>query len=76
MMTKHGGKITVEVPEHMARVVGPNARQFANYCGFVLMTTISFIDGSWDNIVGIYGDAMFLKVKVCLYICTRMYISL
>ena len=66
LKTAQGTKIRVKFSDSMSRAIGPEARDFSNYCGLTLRTTISFRDGggSWKNIFEKYGQDMILKIKV------------
>ncbi|PHT27271.1 hypothetical protein CQW23_33125 [Capsicum baccatum] len=46
--------------DNIDRVVGFGARDIVNYCGWIMRTTVSFKDGSWQNIVLKHGEAMWL----------------
>ena len=50
----------------MSRAIGAEARDFSNYCGLTLRSTVSFRDGggSWKNVFEKYGPDMILKIKV------------
>ncbi|KAK4379870.1 hypothetical protein RND71_001732 [Anisodus tanguticus] len=36
MKTNYGGKISVDIPDDIDRVVGDGARDIANYCGLIV----------------------------------------
>ncbi|KAH0675940.1 hypothetical protein KY285_023741 [Solanum tuberosum] len=63
MKTKYGGKIIVDIPDDIDRVVGEGARDIVNYCGLVVRTTVSFLEGDWPTIFAKHGQTMWLKVK-------------
>ncbi|PHU08785.1 hypothetical protein BC332_20645 [Capsicum chinense] len=46
------------------RAMGSGARDIVNYYGWIMRTTVSFRDGSWQNIVLKHGEAMWYRVKV------------
>ncbi|PHT66900.1 hypothetical protein T459_31325 [Capsicum annuum] len=50
--------------DYIDRAVGSGARDIVNYCGWIKGTTVSFRDGSWQNIVLKHGEAMWYRVKV------------
>ncbi|KAF3619082.1 putative transcriptional regulator STERILE APETALA-like [Capsicum annuum] len=60
---KHGGKIKIMIPDDIDRAVGSGARDIVNYYGWFMRTTVSFRDGSWQNIVLKHGEAMWYRVK-------------
>ncbi|KAH0697744.1 hypothetical protein KY290_005119 [Solanum tuberosum] len=63
MKTKYGGKIIVDIPDDIDRVLGERARDIVNYYGLVVRTTVSFLDGDWPTIFAKHGQTMWLKVK-------------
>ncbi|MCD7469570.1 hypothetical protein HAX54_008683 [Datura stramonium] len=63
MKTKYGGKIKVDILDDIDRDVGDEARDIANYCGLIVRSTVSFLDGDWPAISAKHGQTMWLKVK-------------
>ncbi|KAF7826394.1 uncharacterized protein G2W53_017558 [Senna tora] len=62
-LTKNGELISIDLAVDVNRVVGDMARLIVNYLGRVLRTTVSFRDGTWDQIAVKHGPAMFTKMK-------------
>ncbi|KAF7812494.1 uncharacterized protein G2W53_033470 [Senna tora] len=62
-LTKNGELISIDLAVGVNRAVGDMARLIANYLGHVLRTTVSFRDGTWDQIAAKHGPAMFTKMK-------------
>ncbi|KAF7802614.1 uncharacterized protein G2W53_041725 [Senna tora] len=62
-LTKNGELINIDLAVGVNRVVGDMARLIANYLGHVLRTTVSFRDGTWDQIAAKHGPAMFTKMN-------------
>lgn len=53
--TKYGGKIPIIIPDDIERAVGSGFRDFVNYCGLIMRSTISFKDGDWNAIIAKCG---------------------
>ncbi|KAF3626072.1 putative transcriptional regulator STERILE APETALA-like [Capsicum annuum] len=60
---KHGGKIKIMIPDDIDIAVGSGARDIVNYCGWIMKTTVSFRDGSRQQIVLKHGEAMWYRFK-------------
>ncbi|KAF7802521.1 uncharacterized protein G2W53_041632 [Senna tora] len=62
-LTKNGELISKDLAMGVNKAVGDMARLIANYLEHVLRTTVSFRDGTWDQIAAKHGPAMFTKMK-------------
>ncbi|KAF3626008.1 putative formin-like protein 3-like [Capsicum annuum] len=49
--------------DNIDRAVASRARDIVNYCGWIIITTVLFRHGSWQNIVLKHREAMWYRVK-------------
>ncbi|PHT32772.1 hypothetical protein CQW23_29109 [Capsicum baccatum] len=54
--------------DNIDKAVGSGDTDIVNYCGWIMRTTFSFRDGSWQNIVLKHGEAMWYRVKISMRI--------
>ena len=58
-------KLEVEIPDYVCQAIGDNARNFVNFCGYVVRTTALMDAKDWGHVASTYGPAMWLQVQVC-----------
>ena len=65
-MKTQGGrtKLSVNMAHDVDRVIGEHARDFVNYCGYIVRTTAPLDLMDWNDVYDKVGNSMWRHIEV------------